>query len=145
MHYAQQARSFIGRRLAEGVKDASTGEVIFEDGTYVTSEVADRLRELPQTRVHIRTPLQSLSERLVGRISLETVKNADGEILVREGEEIDRYMADAIEQDLGAMEAFRRMAGRPCGPARRGRSNNRRWWRRHRSDRQSRRFAAADR
>ncbi len=97
MHYAQQARSFIGRRLAEGVKDPASGEVLYEDGTYVTSEVADVLRELPQVRVHIRTPLQSLSERLVGRISLETVKNADGEVLVNDGDSIDRYVADAIE------------------------------------------------
>jgi DNA-directed RNA polymerase subunit beta' len=98
MHYAQQARSFIGRRLAETIKDASTGEELFSDGSYITSDVADRLRELGQQRVHIRTPLQSLADRLVGRISQETVTHPEtGEVMVREGESIDRYMAEDIE------------------------------------------------
>ena len=99
-HMAGAARASIGRRLSDSVKDTETKEVLFENGTYIYPEVADRLRELsPSTRVHIRTPLQVLADRLVGRITLETVKDPrTGATLIKKGQAIDRFVAAKIEE-----------------------------------------------
>ena len=99
-HMSTAARASIGRRLSDNVKDPESGELLFEQGAYIYSDVADRLKQLPpSTRVHIRTPLQGLADRLVGRISLETVKDPrSGETLIKKGQEIHRHTADKIEQ-----------------------------------------------
>jgi DNA-directed RNA polymerase subunit beta' len=96
------SRSLAGRRLADPLKHPETGEVLFEAETYLSPEVLEQMRAIEwpsSTRVRIHVPVETLSERLGGRISAETVTHpTTGEVLVREGQEIDRHDAEIIEK-----------------------------------------------
>jgi DNA-directed RNA polymerase subunit beta' len=100
--YRPDSRSLVGRRLADPVKHPTTGEVLFEAETYVNADVMQKFREIEwpaSARVRIHVPVETLSERLVGRICLETIKHpGTGEVLVHEGDDIDRHTAEAIEK-----------------------------------------------
>lgn len=94
-------RSIIGRRLADPVLHPQTKEVLYPAETYISEKVFNDLKNYEWGRggrVRIHTPLETLAERLNGRICLETVTNEAGEVLVETGASINRATADAIEK-----------------------------------------------
>ncbi|MDF2439255.1 MAG: DNA-directed polymerase subunit beta, partial [Abditibacteriota bacterium] len=99
--HAPTSRALQGRRLADPVLHPETKEVLFPAETYLSAEVLEQIRAIDwpaQFRIRIHQPLETISERLVGRISLEEVKDASGKVLIRVGDEIDRDKADEIEK-----------------------------------------------
>lgn len=96
------ARALLGRRLADPIKDPATGEVAFDIETYINADVMQKIRELnlPATaRIRVHVPLETLSDRLVGRTALEQIVHPDtGEVLVEANQEIFRSNADVIEK-----------------------------------------------
>jgi DNA-directed RNA polymerase subunit beta' len=77
-------------------------EKLYDVDTYVSQKVFDDLKTYDWGtggRVRIHLPLESLAERLSGRISLEDITHPEtGEVLVKEGDVIDRAMADTVEK-----------------------------------------------
>ena len=98
------SRSIIGRRLADPVMDPNDKTVeIYPLETYVTEEIFDNLQTLPwkggKGRVRIHTPLETLAERLNGRIALEQVKHPKtNKILIKKHERITREIAERAEK-----------------------------------------------
>ncbi|MBV9864664.1 MAG: DNA-directed RNA polymerase subunit beta' [Abitibacteriaceae bacterium] len=96
------ARALLGRHLADPIKHPETGEIAFQVETYISPDIWQQIKDLglPTTaRVRVHMPLETLSERLVGRTSLETVKHpTTKKVLVQMGQEIDRDTAEAIEK-----------------------------------------------
>ena len=98
------SRSIIGRRLADPVMDPDDKTVeIYPLETYVSEEVYDRLQTLPwkggKGRVRIHTPLETLTERLNGRIALEQVKHPkNNTVLIKKHARINREMAERVEK-----------------------------------------------
>ncbi len=100
--HTPDSRLILGRRLADPVKDQNTGEVLFPLETYVTPEIAEKLRTMDWPRggrVRIHSPLETLTERIVGRISLEDITDpATGDVLAEIGKPILRAAAEKIEK-----------------------------------------------
>ena len=97
------AKSIIGRRLADPILHPQTKEELYPLETYVSQKVFDDLNGNYEWnnrgRVRIHLPLETLAERLNGRISLEQVVHPEtGEVLVEIGERITREKADKVEK-----------------------------------------------
>ena len=98
------SRSIIGRRLADPVTDPDDKNVeIYPIETYISEKVFDHLQTLPwkggRGRVRIHTPLETLADRLNGRISLEQVKHPEtNKVLIKKSERINREMAENVEK-----------------------------------------------
>ena len=98
------SRSIIGRRLADPVMDPDDKTVeIYPLETYISEEVFERLQTLPwkggKGRVRIHTPLETLTERLNGRIALEQVKHPkNNTVLIKKHARITREMAERVEK-----------------------------------------------
>ncbi|HEX8464323.1 MAG TPA: DNA-directed RNA polymerase subunit beta' [Abditibacterium sp.] len=94
--------SIKGRRLADPILHPQTREMLYDVDTYVSPKIFDDLKTYDWGtggRVRIHLPLEALAERLSGRVSLENIVHPEtGEILVNEGDVIDRAMADRVEK-----------------------------------------------
>jgi DNA-directed RNA polymerase subunit beta' len=95
-------RSIIGRRLADPILHPQTKAELYPIEQYVSEKVFNDLKTYEWSgrgRVRIHLPLETLSERLNGRLSLETVTHPEtGEVLVEVGQRITREIADKIEK-----------------------------------------------
>jgi len=95
-------RSIIGRRLADPILHPQTKQELYPIEHYVSEKVFNDLKTYEWSgrgRVRIHLPLETLSERLNGRLSLEEVVHPEtGEVLVEVGQRITRETADKVEK-----------------------------------------------
>src|SRR5262249_39153760 len=96
------SRAIIGRRIATPIRHPQTKEVLYSDHAYISPKVFADIQNYewgPAGRVHIHVPLETLSERLNGRVLCEDVIHPEtGEVMISTGETIPRAMADTIEK-----------------------------------------------
>ena len=99
------SRSIIGRRLADPVmdpddknrRDLSARNLYFRRGLRPLADPAVEGRQGARVRIH--TPLETLTERLNGRIALEQVKHPkNNTILIKKHARITREMAERVEK-----------------------------------------------
>ncbi len=94
------SRTLLGKRLADPIKHPETGEILYEAETNISAEMLQQIGEvLPASaRVRVHKPEVTLGERIVGRVSCDTVKNPETqEVLVKANDSIDRVIAENIE------------------------------------------------
>jgi len=95
-----ESRTLLGKRLADPIKHPETGEILYEAETNISAEMLQQIGEvLPASaRVRVHKPEVTLGERIVGRVSCDTVKNPETqEVLVKANDSIDRQIAENIE------------------------------------------------
>ena len=105
----------VGKRAVEPLADPETGEVIIEVGTRITQEIVDKVPEnLRKTIMFIETPLASNEDilaaftkpvtledptidDLTGKRTTEDIKDAEGNLIIKKNERIERETARKIE------------------------------------------------
>ncbi|BCM94080.1 DNA-directed RNA polymerase subunit beta' [Abditibacteriota bacterium] len=99
---SMDSRSMVGRRLADPILHPQTKEVLYPYETYVSEKVFADLKNYEwgkNNRARIHMPLETLAERLSGRIVLEDILHPEtGEVLVATGENVNRALADKVEK-----------------------------------------------
>ncbi len=100
--HAPNSKALIGRRLADPIIHPETHEEVYGVDAYISPKVAADIAAMPwnaRARVRIHTALETLAERLTGRYALEAVANPEtGEVLVEEGQLVQREVAEAVER-----------------------------------------------